>query len=123
MNDKKVIIVEDEPIIALDFQFFLINKGYTNTTIFYSGGKAIKNINQEKPDLALLDIRLQDSISGLDVAEVLKGLNVPFIFISAFSDKDNYQKAVYLNPVHIFYKPVDKAVLLNAVENIFEDSD
>lgn len=117
-KNKRIIIVEDQPVVALDLLCFFKNNGYTNVSSFFSGKDAMKYINFEKPDLALLDIRLQDGISGIDIAEELEKLDVPFIFISAFSDSGNYQKALNLNPAHIFYKPVDYNALLNTVESV-----
>ena len=115
---KRIIIVEDEPIVALDFEYLFINNGYKNISSFYSGKEAIENINLQKPDLALLDIRLEDEISGLDIAIELQKLNIPFIFISAFSDQNNYTRALSLSPAHLFYKPVNSKALMSTVESI-----
>jgi DNA-binding NtrC family response regulator len=117
-KNKKIIIVEDQPIVALDFMNLFQVNGYMNISSFFSGKDAIENIKLEKPDLALLDIRLKDDISGLDIASLLNNLNVPFIFISAFSDNNNYQKALKLKPAHIFTKPVNQSSLLKSVEAI-----
>jgi YesN/AraC family two-component response regulator len=117
-KNKRIIIVEDEPIVALDFEYLFINNGYKNISSFYSGKEAIENINLQKPDLALLDIRLEDEISGLDIAIELQKLNIPFIFISAFSDQNNYTRALSLNPSHLFYKPVNSKALMSTVESI-----
>lgn len=117
-KSKRIIIVEDEPIVALDFEQLLLNHGYKNISSFYSGREAIEDINLHKPDLALLDVRLEDDVSGLDVAIELQKNNIPFIFISAFSDKNNYIRALSLNPSHLFYKPVSSSALLSTVESI-----
>jgi DNA-binding response OmpR family regulator len=117
-KNKRIIIVEDEPIVALDFEYLFINNGYKNISSFYSGKEAIENINLQKPDLALLDIRLEDEISGLDIAIELQKLNIPFIFISAFSDQNNYTRALSLSPAHLFYKPVNSKALMSTVESI-----
>lgn len=117
-KNKRIIIVEDEPIVALDFEYLFINNGYKNISSFYSGKEAIENINLQKPDLALLDIRLEDEISGLDIAIELQKLNIPFIFISAFSDQNNYTRALSLSPAHLFYKPVNSNALMSTVESI-----
>ena len=116
--NKRIIIIEDQILIALDLEFLFRNNGYKDVSSFSSGKKAIENIKTKKPDLALLDIRLQDDVSGITVAESLKELDVPFIFVSAFSDHNNYVKAVKLNPAKIFYKPFDPKDLLNAAEEI-----
>jgi YesN/AraC family two-component response regulator len=115
---KRIIIVEDEPIVALDFEYLFINNGYKNISSFYSGKEAIEDISLQKPDLALLDIRLEDEISGLDVAIELQKFNIPFIFISAFSDQNNYTRALSLDPAHLFYKPVNSKALMSTVESI-----
>jgi two-component SAPR family response regulator len=119
MNDKRIIIVEDQPIVALDFQILMKNNGFNNSFCFAAGGKALENINKIKPDLAILDIKLKDQVTGINIAEHLHKLGVPFIFVSAFSNHENYKKAVALNPARIFHKPIDHKSLLNAVNEIF----
>ncbi len=118
LKDKRIIIVEDEPVVALDFLYFFKDNGFTNISSYYSGENALESIQDETPDIALLDIRLKKKVTGLDVAAELQKLNVPYIFISAFSDKNNYQRALKMNPAHIFYKPVDQKILLSTVESI-----
>jgi DNA-binding NtrC family response regulator len=117
MNGKKILIVEDEPIVALDYRLFLERRGYRIITSF-TGRDVLDNLNIYKPDLALLDIRLQDNISGIDIGKVLKEIGIPFIYISAFSDPNNLRKALELNPVHIFKKPVSVLAVYKAVEKI-----
>lgn len=119
MENKKIIIVEDQPIIAMDFQNFLNTHGYTDVNYFFKGNEAMENIKKIKPDLAILDIKLKDNITGLEIAQHLKSINVPFIFISAFSHDKNYQKAKKLNPVEILHKPVENTALLNAIKKAF----
>jgi DNA-binding response OmpR family regulator len=104
--NKKILIVEDQPIVALHYSMFFNSEGY-DCISFSSGKKTLDYLENEKPDLALLDIRLEDKVSGIEVGEFLKQLNVPLIFISAFSDQENYDKALMLQPVRIFIKPVD----------------
>lgn len=119
MNDKRIIIVEDQPIVALDFQTFLQNNGFTNSIFFAAGSKALENIDEVTPDLAILDVKLKDQVTGINIAEKLHKLGVPYIFVSAFSNQENYKKVIALNPARIFHKPVDHKSLLNAVNEIF----
>jgi DNA-binding response OmpR family regulator len=62
---EKDLIVEDEPIVALDYRLFLEQRGYNINTAF-TGRDVLDNLNIYKPDLALLDIRLKDNISGIE---------------------------------------------------------
>jgi len=117
-KNKRIVILEDQSIVALDIELLFTNNGFTNISSFSSGKKAIENINLIKPDLALLDIKLKGEVTGLDVAEVLKKLNVEFIFVSAFSDQNNYLKALNLNPAQIIYKPFKLQDLLKTVETV-----
>jgi len=117
-KNKRIVILEDQSIVALDIELLFTNNGFTNISSFSSGKEAIENINLIKPDLALLDIKLKGEVTGLDVAEVLKKLNVEFIFVSAFSDQNNYLKALNLNPAQIIYKPFKVQDLLKTVETV-----
>ncbi|MGA9295248.1 MAG: response regulator [Ignavibacteriaceae bacterium] len=71
--------------------------------------------------MALLDIKLADGISGLEVAKELKKEDVPFIFISGFSDKKNKQLAQDLDPIGIIEKPFDESTLQNMIKDYFHN--
>lgn len=117
MNNK-IIIVEDEAVVALDFKMMLREIGYTDISFFTRGSETLEYLKNEKPLLAILDIRLADDISGLEIAQKLKEKNVPFIFLSAFSDKKNYENALKLNPIDILSKPVSTNDLINSINKI-----
>lgn len=118
MKNKRIIIVEDQPIVALDFQTYLNANNYKNVTYFISGKEALNNIKKIRPDLVLLDIKLKDNVSGLDIAEYLNEVNIPFIFVSAFSNPENYRKALNLTPAKILHKPIEHKSLLEAIDEI-----
>ncbi len=114
------LIVEDQSITALDLKQILMNYGYSRITIFSKGGNAINFIENEPVSIALLDIKLADNISGIDVAEKLKQKKIPFIFISAFSNPENFRLAEEMNPVGIIKKPFEEQtlkVLINSLSN------
>jgi DNA-binding response OmpR family regulator len=117
MEIKKILIVEDQPIVALDYRILFEVKGY-DCAAFSKGRQALESIKSDKPDLALLDIKLQDDVSGIEIGKVLKLFSVPTIFISAFSDTENHKKAVSLQPAYIFTKPINFNELNKAVEKI-----
>ena len=103
---KNVLIVEDKTIIALDLKYTFKKWGFENSVIFDSGGKAIEYLEDYSPALAILDIRLADNVSGIEVAKKLKQKRIPFIFLSAFSDPINLELAKELNPFAIIKKPL-----------------
>ena len=119
---KKIVIAEDQKIVALDLELSLKRNGYREIVSFCSGKKVIEDIDLQKPDLVLLDIRLQDEVTGLDIAEKLNRLNIPFIFVSAFSNPDNYRKALSLKAVKVFRKPYILRDLINTVDDILGDT-
>ena len=103
---KTALIVEDQAITALDLKHALKGCGFSNPIMVSSGSKAIELIETESFSIALLDIILSDNISGLYVAEKLKQKNIPFIFISAFSNPNDLKLAKELKPLGIIFKPI-----------------
>lgn len=119
--DKRIIIVEDKAIIALDIKTYLTKNGYSNTLFFLSGDKALEYINNNKPDLVLIDIILHSNVDGIDLAKELKKKSVPFIFVSSFSNSLQYEEAVSLNPAAIFIKPISHHEVLFKINQILKD--
>ena len=117
MNDQ-IIIIEDKAIIALDIKTYLNKNGYDNALSFLNGDKAWEYLDENKPDLVLIDVMLHSEVTGIEIAKKLKKLAIPFIFISAFSNPVQYQEAVELSPVAIFHKPVNLAEILLVIKKI-----
>ena len=87
METSRILIVEDEYIIAKDLQMSLENMGYTVCAIASSGEEAIERVEKEKPDLALMDIVLKGTMDGIEAAERIRSnFGTPLIFLTAFSD-------------------------------------
>jgi CheY-like chemotaxis protein len=83
-----VLIVEDEPLIALDLQQILEGLGHSVSSIARTHKDALKAARVEKPGLVIADIRLADGSSGVDaVNDILKSFAVPVVFVTAFPDK------------------------------------
>ena len=83
-----VLIIEDEPIIALDIEGMVQDLGHEVTGIARTHKEAIDLVRARRPGLVLADIQLADGSSGLDaVNEILKGVNVPVIFITAYPER------------------------------------
>lgn len=83
-----VLIIEDEPMIAMDLESIVEGLGHTVAGVARTHGEAVTAVSKEKPGLVLADIQLADGSSGLDaVNEMLGSFEVPVIFITAYPDR------------------------------------
>ena len=113
------LIVEDQVITALDLKQTLKDYGYSNVTIINKGKNAIDFIENESLSVALLDIKLADEVSGIEVAKKLKQKRIPFIFISAFSNPENFKLAKELKPAGILKKPFREQSIKALLKNLY----
>jgi CheY-like chemotaxis protein len=83
-----VLIIEDEPVIAADIEALVRDLGHNITAVATTRKEAVNAVKQRKPGLVLADIQLADGSSGVDaVNDILKGHDVPVIFITAFPER------------------------------------
>jgi CheY-like chemotaxis protein/DNA-directed RNA polymerase specialized sigma24 family protein len=83
-----VLVIEDEPLIALDLQRILEDLGHSVSSIARTRKDALRAARAQKPGLVIADIRLADGSSGLDaVNDILKAFSVPVVFVTAFPEK------------------------------------
>ena len=113
---KKILIVEDEFIVANNLQMILEEAGYTITGVAASAREAQEYIQQYKPDLVLLDIKLKGKLSGIDIARELKAGHIPFIYLSAYANQTILEEAKTTEPYGFLVKPVREKDLLVALE-------
>lgn len=118
MSTGNALIVEDQIITALDLKLTLKNSGYSNITIVSKGEKAMDFIKTKALSVALLDIKLADDISGIDVAKLLQQKSIPFIFISAFSNPENFKLAKKLKPAGIVKKPFEEETITKLLNKL-----
>ena len=108
MNKNKVLIVEDESIIAMELQQKLNLWGYPDPVAVASGEKALKICAKIKPDIILVDIKLQGKLDGIKtVHEIKKISDIPVIYITSFLDKDITNKAIETRPYSYLMKPLN----------------
>ena len=113
----KIGIVEDDMIIAGALTEMLLAIGYDVPDNATRYSEAIELIENEKPDLLLLDINLVGQMDGIDVAEtVRKKFDIPFIFLTANMDVATVQRAKGVFPASYLAKPVTKEQLYSAIE-------
>jgi len=109
----RVLVVEDELLIALLLEEYLVSIGCEVVGIARDSASACRLVDQEHPDLALLDINLANGTSA-PVARRLAEQGRPFIFVTAYDDLDNLPKD--LRESKVIQKPVDPARLRTMVD-------
>ena len=117
MNRVKVLIVEDEPLIAADIAGILERYDFSISAIVYSQEDALEELKERLPDIALLDINLNGKMEGIEIAELInKEFGIPFIFITSYSDKNTLDKAKHTEPAGYVVKPFNDAALHSTLE-------
>ncbi len=117
-NKYKILIVEDETIIAMSLKLELESLDFEVLEPVASGEKALETIKAECPNLILLDIRLAGNLTGLDVArsqECLENAKL-IIFMTGYVTPEIKEEALKLNPVGFLEKPVEVADILKILE-------
>lgn len=113
----KILIVEDEMLISEDLTMILNGAGYNVVGQAFDGTMALDMLHSRKPDIVLLDISLEHSISGFDIAaHINQKYQLPFIFITSFSDKNTLDQAKNLLPQGYIVKPFKKRDILATLE-------
>jgi len=113
----KILVVEDEVLIAKDISEILKELGYDVVDCVLSGEEAIDKTLKFSPDLVLMDIKLQGEMGGIDAADtILKEHNTPVIYLTAYSSSTDLQKAKKTNPYGYIVKPFDKINLYTSIE-------
>ncbi|HUL61475.1 MAG TPA: PAS domain S-box protein, partial [Methanocella sp.] len=118
MTNEKILIVEDEGIVAEDLGERLKSLRYTVVGIADTGDKAIAMAGDLRPDLVLMDIRLKGKIDGIEAGRAIAdSFAIPFIFLTAHSDEPTLQNAKLARPAGYLLKPVDNnAQIRSAIE-------
>ncbi|OQP68432.1 response regulator [Niastella populi] len=118
MNDKvKIMIVEDETIVALDLSMRLQKEGYEVVGIAASSDDAVELFTEQKPDLVLMDINIKGKKDGIETAKELKKIQeVPLIFLTAFSQNEYVNRAKAVNPSAYLVKPFNNDSLHTSIQ-------
>lgn len=122
-NAKSILIVEDERILGLTLKMDLASQGYTVTGIASSGVDAIKSVSEQRPDIILMDIRINGDMTGIETAfEISKLVSIPVIYLSGETDPETIESAKATKVCRgMLSKPVNTSVLKVMLEEIFDD--
>jgi CheY-like chemotaxis protein len=117
MTRARIMIVEDEFIVADGLRVDLEEMGYEVSAIVSSGEEAIQQAEQDKPDAVLMDIVLRGEIDGIDAADKIRtGLAIPVIFLTAHSGQNALERAKVTEPFGYLLKPYDIKELRSTIE-------
>ena len=117
MSNKKILIVEDESIIAEDISDSLISLGYRITDIVYSGEEAIQSATRLRPDLVLMDVNLQGEIDGITAAEEIRSrFQIPVVYLSAYADENTLRRVNSTKPFGYIVKPFEEKNLHTTIQ-------
>ncbi|PKL66187.1 MAG: hypothetical protein CVV28_12100 [Methanobacteriales archaeon HGW-Methanobacteriales-1] len=106
MSEVKILIVEDERILALGLKKKLEKLGFMVTATASTGEDAIKSVKSDKPDLILMDIVLKGEMDGIDAAKLIISMhNIPVIYLTAYADDKTINRAAQTYPYGYLMKP------------------
>jgi diguanylate cyclase (GGDEF)-like protein len=113
---KRILIVEDEGITAMQIKGLLLEFGYDIAAIVAKGEDAVKKALETIPDLVLMDIRLAGEMNGIEAAKLIReALDVPVIYLSANADTDTLEQAKITQPYGYLVKPCNAPALNAAI--------
>ena len=113
----KIMVVEDEVIIALRLQKRLASMGYDVTGVAYSGEEAVETARDLRPDLILMDIMIPGKLDGIDAAKIITAeLDIPVVFLTAFSKDNIIERAKQAVPYGYILKPFQDREIKAAIE-------
>jgi len=117
MSKTRVMVVEDESVVAIDIGQRLETLGYTVTDIVSSGEKAIEKAGKDRPDLILMDIVLKGKIDGIEAAnQIYNKYDIPVVYLTAYSDEKTLERAKQTGPFGYIIKPFEDRELHSVIE-------
>jgi len=117
MDKTKIMVVEDEGIVAHDIARQMTDMGYDVVAIAYSGESAVEKAKELHPDLVLMDIVLSGKMDGIQAAEKIKAIgDIPVVYLTAYADEKTLNRAKISGPSGYVLKPVEKRQLHIAIE-------
>jgi len=117
MGRMRVLIVEDELIVAMDIKNTLTRLGHTVTDSVSSSADALAAVAQSRPDLVLMDILLRDSPDGIETARLIRErYDIPVVYLTAYADQTTLERAKLTEPYGYILKPFQERDLHTSIE-------
>jgi DNA-binding LytR/AlgR family response regulator len=114
----RIIVVEDEPIFANAIERIIDELGYDLVGMTDNSEEMLRFFMSLQPDLALMDIHIKGSMTGIEVAKKIANSNysIPIIFITSYAEKHIFDQAKEANPYAYIVKPIDEKLLQRTIE-------
>lgn len=117
LQKPKILVVEDEIIVAVNLGQKLKKLGYELVGITSSGEEAIQKAEENHPDLVLMDINIEGNLDGIETAEVLRNrFHTPVIYLTAYADESTLDRAKKTEPLGYIVKPFESDQLRSSIE-------
>lgn len=116
MNELRIYIVEDEPLIAATIETALKKQGFSVIGEAETYEEALSEIKQLKPDLVLLDIQLEGEKDGIDLALQFDQRNIPYLYLTSQTDPETISRVKQTHPLGYIVKPFTEAGLRSQIE-------
>ena len=117
-----ILIVEDEPLAAMDMQESLERMGHAVVGILASGDEVPAAVLSLRPDVVIMDIHLKSYIDGIDAVSRIRLLSdVPVIYVTAYPARCLMDRAMKTAPAAYLEKPIDESLLKSCIEKALSD--
>jgi len=117
MRKTKILVVEDESIVARDIRNMLVGLGYDVTGVVASAKAAVQKAQETMPDIVLMDVMLQGKITGVEAAEqIYTKFSIPVVYLTAYADSTTVQQAKKTEPFGYIIKPFEERELQTTIE-------
>ena len=109
MAKARIMVVEDEGVVALQIADTLKGLGYEVPVMVMTGEEAVARLLETEPDLVLMDIHLKGALNGIEAARrIRQRLDVPIVYLTAFSDEETLEQALLGEPYGYVLKPFEE---------------
>jgi len=124
MESARILVVEDEAIIAMDIQNMLKKCGFNECDVSYSGEESVIKALAKNPDLVLMDVKLKGNLDGVSAAEQIQArLNIPVVYITGYGEETILKKAKKTNSFNYINKPFEEKELLTTIKKVLIKSE
>jgi DNA-binding NarL/FixJ family response regulator len=117
MGQKRILVIEDERIVAMDLRATLVELGYAVGATATNRADAIRLAEEQKPDLVLMDVRIRGDEDGIETAiELRKRFSIPIVFVTGHSDRTTLARVSEVDHEGFLIKPVSDEQLRTTIE-------
>jgi CheY-like chemotaxis protein len=121
MKEPNILIVEDVRMIAEYMELILFHHGYRVSGVVVSGEEAVVTALKTRPDVVLMDIKLEGVIDGITAAAMIHDQSdIPIIYVTAYTDKAVFERAMSTNPSAYLHKPFKGNELIDTIQRILD---